>query len=511
MMFGADKQKYFLLLFWGAALIFVVMAVALNIARGHFIVGSDSAQYIIIAESLAHGQGLKMLNYPGEPVSNLAPLLSVIMAPVIFFFGRLLEGMYTIVAVSAAFSLAAVYKLFRLESDRASALWVVVLLATSSLFLSCSISILTDIVFFPLVVFALYFLKLYIGDSGKTATRNGIACAVFLVLSFLCRYIGVTAFLTAIVTIFFCCRDRNAAVKKALFLSAFFLPVLLSVIFLSGPGAGHFSVSFSEQILSRDGYGFHSGLVLAHPEFFLVRCWDNIVFYLAAGAKLCFSPFAAQSNVMFIGYFFMIIVLYVIGYGLRRDLAAKNIAAPVFFCAYIFFLIIWPFHEEGRYLLPLAGYLLFYFVSFLRERKIFYAGLLLTIIAACNMLFIALNYLAPVQTDKVAENFISVNERLRTLAPDDGIVMSRKPAMTFFYSGHKSVPFPFFGWPGEAWRMVRQNGVKYIVFDQGSNMVRYAALIDAYRDDLKYLYGTDATAVFKVDAVYNKPMDITGR
>ena len=495
-MFEAGKDKYFLFLFLIVAGIFAVMAVAFNIARGCFFIGGDSAQYIILAESLAHGHGLRMLNYPGNPVSNLAPLLSVILSPVIFFFGRSLEAMYLVITVFAALSLAAVYKLFRLSIDKISVFWIVALLATSSLFLSCAMNILTDIIFFPLVVLALYFLKLYTDDT-KTVTRRGIGCAVFLVLSFLCRYIGAVVFFTAAAAIFFGGRDRRAAAKKVLFLLIFFLPILLLTMFFAGRGAGSFSASVGEQILSLDGYGFHSGTILAHPEFFFARCLDNIVFYLKTGAKLCFSPFAMKTGIIFIDSLFILFALCVAGYGLRRDLTAKNMAPVVFCGVYIFFLIIWPFHEDGRYFLPLAGYLLFYFVSFLRARKIVFANLLLTMIVICNMLFISANYLVSPQSDKVVENFISVNEWMRTGVRSGAIVMSRKPAMTSFYSGHQAVLFPFSGGPDQVWQAVRRNNVKYLVFDQGSNMARYAALIDRYRVKLKFLYAVDATAAFE--------------
>jgi len=475
----------------------IILMVALNIFRDKSVINGDSAQYIIIAESLAHGHGLRMLNYPGEPLSNLAPLLSVILAPVIYFFGRLLWLMHMIVAIFSVVSLVAFYKLFRLSAERIYCFWAVTLLASSRLFLSCSSNILTDIVFFALGGLTFYFLTRYIAGGSKAISKDGILVITFLALSFLCRYIGAVIFLTAVVAIIFSGIEKKIAARKILFLSIFFLPVVALVALAGGTSNSHFTASVTEQIFSVSGYGFSSGTIFSHPGLFWARCWNNIIVYLKIASEFCFSSYAIKSGIGIVNYFCVISVLIITAIGVRRDVMEKRWVGVSFITIYFFFLVIWPFYEDGRYFLPLAGYILIYFINFVYKEKTLFVNIFLTAVILSNFLFIV-NYFGPDSASPVVDNFISINQWMRGNLDAKRLVMSRKPTMTYFYSGQKSIPFPFVSDPAQVWKVIRDNGVKYIIFDQGSAMDVYARVIRDYGNKLKFLHAVDATAVFEV-------------
>lgn len=71
------------------SLIFWVFAIA-NISKEFLDLGGDSAQYIILAESVSNGTGYRAVNSPGEPFFYHYPHLCLLYCCLLLFI--FLEG-----------------------------------------------------------------------------------------------------------------------------------------------------------------------------------------------------------------------------------------------------------------------------------------------------------------------------------------------------------------------------------------------------------------------------------
>ena len=102
---------------WGwfvLTLFFGIIAVK-SIPKEFYDLGGDSAQYIILGESLSQGKGLRMVNYPGEPFSfYYPPVFSLLLSPIIYFFGRNFYLMHLLVALLGYLSLYFLYWVSRI-------------------------------------------------------------------------------------------------------------------------------------------------------------------------------------------------------------------------------------------------------------------------------------------------------------------------------------------------------------------------------------------------------------
>ncbi len=110
--------------------------VILNIPHRFLDLGGDSAQYIILAESIAQGKGYKAINYPGEPFFyHYPPVFPLLLSPIVYFFGRNFYLMHILIALLGFLSLLFLYKLFKIYIDKRIAFFTVFLLSTNYIFI----------------------------------------------------------------------------------------------------------------------------------------------------------------------------------------------------------------------------------------------------------------------------------------------------------------------------------------------------------------------------------------
>jgi hypothetical protein len=98
------------------------------------------------------------------------------------------------------------------------------------------------------------------------------------------------------------------------------------------------------------------------------------------------------------------------------------------------------------------------------------------------------------------KRFLLLHNWIRENLPEKEVIFSRKPAVTYFYTGNKSVVFPYSLKSEEIYNEMINNGVRYIIFDEFSKETYDYLLpfIQKYRDRLKILYHLNKTALFEV-------------
>ena len=255
------------------SLFFVYICVA-NLSNEFLDLGGDSAQYIILAESLSQGLGYRAINYPQEPFSyHYPPVFPLLLSPIIYFFGRNFYLIRLLTALLGYGSLFFIYQLLKKYTEKKEAFLVTLVFATNFIFLSYSIKyILSDIPYLFVSCAALLFSAQYV--KAKAIGKTSIAVLMGLWLSYFTRYAGITLFF-GIVTLLLLHPKQNY--KKIYFISIGFLtPLLLWII------AGRMlnpSYAYSKYFFLIDPYRPFLGTILGHPLQIVTRLTQGINYY----------------------------------------------------------------------------------------------------------------------------------------------------------------------------------------------------------------------------------------
>jgi hypothetical protein len=98
------------------------------------------------------------------------------------------------------------------------------------------------------------------------------------------------------------------------------------------------------------------------------------------------------------------------------------------------------------------------------------------------------------------KNFISVHHWIKNELPTEGIILSRKPTVTYLYTAHQSVPYPFSYEPIVIWGTITKNKVRYMIVDEFSEKTyrHLMPFFELYGDRLELIYKIDNTGLFEV-------------
>ena len=135
-----------------------------NVPHQFLDLGGDSAQYIILAQSISRGTGYRAVNYPDSPFCyHYPPVFPLLLSPIVYLFGSNFYLMHLLVALLGFLSLLFLYKLFRKYADKKSSFLTFSLLSTIYIFLfySC-IFILSYFPYFFFSVLSLFLASRYL-------------------------------------------------------------------------------------------------------------------------------------------------------------------------------------------------------------------------------------------------------------------------------------------------------------------------------------------------------------
>lgn len=474
-------------------------------------VGGDSAQYIILAESLAQGKGFRMVNYPQEPFSAYyPPVFPLLLAPLIYFWGRNFYLMRVLTALLGYVSLFFMYPLFKKYAGEKTAFALICLFAFNWIFILYSTRyILSDIPYLCFSTLTLFWAARY-REKPSIYNREGFWLIAGLALSYLTRYIGLTLFLGIIV--FFLSAKKDALkIKRVLFSAGGFFLIAASWNALArlSPGC---APAHSGQLLLINPYAPDKGSLFVNPLHYLpLRFAEGVNYYssLFTDAFWAFLPEHYGSLKYFLDGLVMVFVLWGLWRKFREN---ENCAFHYYFVLYFLLIVFWPFREGVRFLLPILPFFFFYFLSGLREifgfiLKRFYRPCLYSLICALFILSIfnsmkiiksfpgSLNDIRP-----PLKNFISLHGWITDNLPKEGLIISRKPVITYFYTRHQSICYPFTSNPGKIQQELLKYNAKYILVDEFSKETYYylSPFIHAYKNNLKLLHRVGDTGLFEI-------------
>ena len=468
--------------------------------------GGDSAQYITLAESLAQGKGLRMLNYPGEPFYfYYPPVFALLLYPIIKFWGRNFYIMHLLIALFGYASLYVMYQLFKKYADKKIAVFSTCLMAINWAFILYSSEyILSDIPYLFFSLFVLSSAAIYL-KKHSSINKEGILLLFGLCLTYFTRYIGITLYLGLL--ILFLVTPHKTKIKKIIFIGGVFLIVFglwnACKTLLPSPMPSHLRLLFLI-----DPYASYKGSLLANPLFFIFRFIDGTnYYYTLLSQAFFFSPLTGYIQEAACS---LILGLLFLGFW-RKFKENKECVFHYYFIAYLLLLIFWPFHEGVRFLIPILPFIYFYFLSGLHTSLLFIfkrlSSLFFYLVISVGIFFTALGSFRIAQASyqncntlpKPLENFIVLHEWIKDNLKDS-IILSRKSSLTYFYTGNKSLCYPFTKNPDEIFSFARKNKASYIIIDEFSKETYYylTPFLKKYNTQLELLQKIGKTGIFKI-------------
>ena len=458
------------------------------ISKDYISLGGDSYQYIILARSLAKGIGYHAVNYPSSPFfSHYPPLFPSLLVPAAFL-GNDFLSFKIVVALAGFAAIGIIFLFFSRTAKLSQAAIISLLVVTNPYFLHYALSeILSDVPFLAFSFAAIFFTYIYLKDK-KVFTKTGFLTIFFLSAAFFTRYIGIALVISTMLSIFFCAEGNRY--KKLIFVG---VPVVCLILMWALMIILHPHPSSSAGIFDLDPYAASAGTIFQHPFLFLRRLWNNVFYYLDMFSIILF-PLRYKLSTLGIALLKSLVV-----FSLSAGLLLNRRKTTSFLNWY--FLL----YQEGvRFLIPLLS-LIYFYISLFASQYIKSLSLKITlsvVLLYANLSFLpAARQLSFKDLPSAAKNFFVINIWARDNLPSSAVILSRKPRITYFYSGHKSMAYPFSKDPALIWRFLERHRIKYLIVDNFSRetYLYVAPFLQRYRARLKLIYRIGNTGLFRIE------------
>ena len=448
--------------------------------------GGDSAQYVLLAESISKGIGYKTINSPGVPLHTQYPFLfPLLLSPIVFFLGYNLLSMHLLMIILGTLSIFVIYLIFKEYFCKDISLLLSILIAFTPPFYFLVNGILSEI---PYLLFSSLTIYMHLKFQKISILRSSnfeiLFMSIAILAAFFTRTIGISLFMAYIA---FLIQKGELSIKelsvnpvKYLILALLALLIILWLFrgYMQGPG-----IIYLNQFFFIDPYNPLEGSVKAiHLYKRLINnisYYFNLIPYLYA-PWISFLKHEHQKIVGFIVLFFPLI-------GFLKNLFFRRTFVEFYFLFYLFFIYIW-FWNGSRFLVPIFPLFVLYFLiglklvlNFLNKyimlnpviAKNIFSILLITTILFPNintvskiinnnktllsahfkknsqenkfkMLFQKIGHLpegSVIGDNSRWKEYISLSYYLQTVSKENGdkTVLCRKPRLTSLISGMKSV------------------------------------------------------------------------
>lgn len=366
--FQSQRAERRVLVFW----VFVVsltVLLALELADYRFsqVRGADNANYVLLARSMAEGQGFSDVHIPGHPPhTRYPPLLPLFLSPVYYFFGYNFTMMRLLIVLAGIGSIYAVKLLFEREADGLTGVLVALMTVTNFYVLFYMREIMTEIPYMLFSLMAVYWLGRF---SEERAFKPSATAAVVLVTAaYFTRSIGLTIYaagLCLLLTKLYSGNgERRLQAKKLLFFGVLaILPFLiwsLRGLLYADPDQSYFSIFFQADYYAEESA--RAGVVT-----FFERIKHNAWLYL----NTLYRPF-----ITYVGFKNMVptpvihasslFFLAMVVWGLFYRVWTRRGVSDFYLIIYLALLLVWPTYGTGdvmRYLVPVIPFLYFYFLA----------------------------------------------------------------------------------------------------------------------------------------------------
>jgi hypothetical protein len=478
----------------------------------------DDAIYVITAKALAQGQGYRLIYLPHAPIQTKYPILYPALLAVVwklwpsFPENLLLMKWLSLLGGAATIGLSYLYFVRFGYFSRSVAGISALVCATSPIFLYFSTQTLSEIPFALLVILALWAFEAQMQEPANQGTRQ-FFLGVLLALPFLCRTIGVTLLVAALVIQY----HRGRTLRWLAFgMGAVILPC---VVWMSA-GLG----SWSREPIT----GYYTDYVSWWGAMGWVMAlrivWQNLISVLITSATVSLEGLEAiLKSINLWGWFFLTYFLGSIPLIVLISKLRTWRLLPFFIISYPLIILLWPW-PPYRFLVPILPFLLGYFFegvsSFFQRWKIriWYllpVGLLLV---ATNLTVLSwyvqdvrkfgYPYIALAQNPAAWASYKDIFAWLKANTQPEDVIASMEDPMIFLYAGRWAIrPFKItpgllgygddlqtYGSPEDLFETLKAYEVRYLVkfpvfaFDQARIDALISQVQTRYPHSLKPVY-----------------------
>lgn len=427
---------------------------------------SDDAHYIVLAESLASGQGYRLINYPNAPTEwTFPPGWPILLSPLVALFPGNYEILKLLSFVLWLASIPLMYRLFakRIETPYLEILIALIALNPSMLGISGMAMSEAAYLFFSLLTLCLFELWDNHHDKAK-GWLFVVALAVTALYTQLIRTVGLSILLALIAYLLLLRRFRQAGIVAVIFCLG-----LLPQFWLNSQNGGSLISSGYQAQVFNDSISAKLGQVWANAQAYSDEMIANSLIPIfgpnvaSALDRLGIGIASSLANVF-------ILLLIVVGV----LLSFKNFRIGGLY-VFFFFLGILAFWNpnvgsaQGRFLIPIIPFLYFYFLQALIWSVRYVAKtdkrtvLVVTGLTSLIMLILLVRNIQDWRNP--------IHNRITDLAigtvwvyentPSTSVVMARDPVPDYLYARRRTVAYPTDEQDVEEY--IRANGIDYII------------------------------------------------
>lgn len=481
----------------------------------------DNTEFVILARSLAQGQGLSLISRPvPSPGSKFPPGFPIMLAPVAALFALDDDtatadwiAMKWVVAVLFAGSMALFYLLISDQWARLPALVATALCLTNPLLVDYGHQVMSEL---PYLFFSLLSLLLIERSMKRKEVRGNYwfyGALAAIMWAYYVRSVGVV--LVAAV-IFYIVQQRH-------YLKALVTGVAAGLAALpwwlrnSALGKGSF---YLKQLFLENPYYEERGVM--DLTSYADRLWFNTMGYLTREIPgALYPPLRPQEELALwtpdVGALLHISTLLLVALAAYTVYLCMRRGQHLLIFNYIILLmgtqIVWPWLSD-RFLIPVLPFFIFFAVRVasdvverLRQRAVRWGAIALVSTAAAAGLVVNVSALGDLVEKAEGEyaytyrSYYAVGRWLKDNVSEDAVIACRKPFWMYVVSGRKSVVYPYKD-PPAVLASIDENGVDYVVVGELSlTTVRHLVptiRLFPHRFDLLYQIKGTETFLFKV-------------
>jgi 4-amino-4-deoxy-L-arabinose transferase-like glycosyltransferase len=505
---------------WVFVLVFVVLLGMQSVDQGFSrIAGNDNPTYVMLAKSIAEGQGFIDLHIPGHPPHTLFPPgLPLLLSPVYYFFGYNFTLMRLLILLAGMGSVYAIKLYFEKKTGGLVAIILALLAGTNLHILSYMGETLTEVPYLLFSLLSLYWLDRY--SEGKNLNSYAVVLCILVSTAYLTRMAGVTLYAAGLTVLALKAfsgsgeGEKRLYAKKLLFFSVL-AAVPLVIWFLRAGFYSEDTTTYFTKFFETGHYGLEN--TRAGVTMMLERIGRDVYFYLLFFyihfiTIEDFNLLAPPHFVVALSFFLLITVIW----GLIYRVCNKKEACDFYVLYFLLLIALWPPYGQRdalRFLIPVIPFLYFYFLEgvncFIRlvapgVRAETFAkrfSLVPCLVFLLINLFVVRESLWPptlierVQTkkglvsthlfkrvDEVELDTMTTEHFTREIpcfhdyiesafllggisGPND-VIIARKPELVYIITGSHAVNFPFTGDREVILELIEAKGVDYVLLDR---------------------------------------------
>ncbi len=454
----------------------------------------DNAEFVILARSMAAGNGFRYMNHPDNRPATKYPLgFPALLAGWALIFGDSVVSMKVCVLVCYVAAVGLTFGVGKKLIGWSYALAASALVATSAIVVAYSHQVLSDVPYMAFSLVGIYLLLSH--HRGRRYLAAGLAVCIWALIV---RSAGMTLVFAAVVFLFLKGRKKEAFVTIG---AALLVSVLWSLrnYSLTGEGSRYMQVLLSANPYDPDrGMLTFSGLVS--------RVFTNAGGYLGGLLPVTLLPTlikpAPGGGGGPLGILISVLALTVVALG-AYSLRKRGLLVGIYVLAYFAVYLIWPeVWKSERFMVPIAPMLAIYLVWGLKAIFTYFDIKRVAILGACaalvlTNLFSLSSYIKRERGYPIGwVRYLETAQWAGSNSDPASVVMCRKPFLFNLFSNRKTIAYPFTRDKAAMREYLLEARPNFIVLDDfgGGTSATDVYVVPVLQDMLEYLglaYETD--------------------